>query len=65
MSNWNVNVGCIVNFDYNDIKAETREEAEEIAIARAKQDLAFNSCDCSEPEAYWSREYDTEVEDIE
>ncbi len=38
---WNVSVGIRLGIDYNDIEADTREEAEEIAKNRALEDIDF------------------------
>lgn len=40
---WNVSVGLHLSIDYDDIEADTREEAEEIAKARAVEDVDFNN----------------------
>lgn len=39
---WNVSVGVMLSIDYDDIEAETEEEAKEIAKERA-EDFDFNS----------------------
>ena len=40
---WNVSVGLHLSIDYDDIEADTREEAEEIAKDRAVEDIDFNN----------------------
>lgn len=40
---WNVSVGLHLSIDYDDIEADTREEAEEIAKDRAVEDVDFNN----------------------
>lgn len=40
---WNVSVGVILSIDYDDIEAETEEEAKEIAKERAEEDVDFNN----------------------
>lgn len=40
---WNVVVGLHLSIDYDDIEADTREEAEEIAKDRAVEDIDFNN----------------------
>ena len=45
---WNVNVGVRLSIDYDDIEADTEEEAREIAIDQAREDIEFNNCECSD-----------------
>jgi hypothetical protein len=45
---WNVSVGLHLAIDYDDIEAETREEAEEIAKERALEDIDYNNACCDE-----------------
>lgn len=40
---WNVSVGVMLSIDYDDIEAETEEEAKEIAKERAEEDVDFNN----------------------
>ena len=40
---WNVSVGLHLSIDYDDIEADTREKAEEIAKDRAVEDVDFNN----------------------
>jgi len=40
---WNVSVGVMLSIDYDDIEAETEEEAKEIARERAEEDVDFNN----------------------
>lgn len=47
---WNVSVGLNLSIDYEDIEADTREEAEKIAKERAVEDIDFNN-------AYWDEAY--------
>lgn len=51
---WNVSVGLHLSIDYDDIEADTREEAEEIAKDRAIEDIDFNN-------AYFDDTYDVTV----
>ena len=51
---WNVSVGLRLSIDYDDIEADTREEAEEIAKDRAVEDVDFNN-------AYFDETYDITV----
>lgn len=46
MSKWYVSVGMSLSIDYDDIEADTKEEAEEIAKTRASEDIDYNNCDC-------------------
>ena len=45
---WNVSVGLNLTIDYDDIEADTREEAEEIARERAIEDIDFNNASFDE-----------------
>lgn len=45
---WNVSVGIRLSIDYDDIEAETQEEAEAIAIDRALEDVDYNNASCDE-----------------
>ena len=65
MSKWNVSVGMRLNIDYDDIEAETKEEAEEIALDRAREDIDFNNCECGEPIVYCCWKDDGEEDDEE
>ena len=40
---WNVSVGLRLSIDYDDIEANSREEAEEIAKDRAMEDIDYNN----------------------
>lgn len=40
---WNVSVGVMLSIEYDDIEAETEEEAKEIAKERAEEDVDFNN----------------------
>jgi hypothetical protein len=40
---WCVNVGLRLSIDYDDIEADSREEAEEIAKDRAMEDIDYNN----------------------
>lgn len=40
---WNESVGVMLSIDYDDIEAETEEEAKEIARERAEEDVDFNN----------------------
>ena len=46
MSRWYVSVGMSLSIDYDDIEADTKEEAEEIAKSKALEDIDYNNCDC-------------------
>ncbi len=51
---WNVSVGLRVDIDYDDIEADSREEAEQIAKDRALEDIDYNNCnaDTDDPIVY-------------
>ena len=61
---WNVSVGVRLSIDYDDIEADTREEAEEIAKQRAEEDVYFNNADWGGTTVYcaWSDEEEDEEE---
>ena len=40
---WNVSVGVRLNIDYDDIEADSKEEAKQIARVRALEDVDFNN----------------------
>lgn len=44
---WHVSVGLRLSIDYDDIEAESEEEAEEIAKEKALEDIDYNNCDCN------------------
>lgn len=41
---WNASVGLQVSIDYDDIEADTEEEAIRIAKDRALEDIDYNNC---------------------
>lgn len=56
---WNASVSVTVNIDYDDIEADTEEEAIQIAKDRALEDIDYNNCDADtdNPIAYcWHQE---------
>ena len=62
MSKWYVSVSMILSIDYDDIIAETKEEAKEIAKSKALEDIDYNNCDCDikNPIVYCCFEEDNE-----
>ena len=46
MSKWYVSVGVLLSIDYDDIEADTKEEAEKTAKTRASEDIDYNNRDC-------------------
>ena len=40
---WNVSVCVMLSIEYDDIEAETEQEAKEIARERAEEDVDFNN----------------------
>lgn len=46
MAKWNASVGLQLSIDYDDIEADTQEEAEQIAKDRALEDIDWNNCEC-------------------
>jgi hypothetical protein len=62
---WNVSVGLRLNIDYDDIEADSEEEAKEIAKERALEDIDFNNATLDEYGGLtvycaWSDEVDEE-----
>ena len=59
---WNVSVGVRLTIDYDDIEADTEEEARQIAKERAEEDVYYNNADWDGTTVYcaWPNE---EVED--
>lgn len=55
---WNVSVGIDLTIDYDDIEADSREEAERIAKERAEEDVSFNNAEWGGAIVYcaWSNE---------
>lgn len=45
---WNVSVGVRLNIDYDDIEADSTEEAKQIARVRALEDIDFNNAELDE-----------------
>lgn len=45
---WSVSVGLRLSIDYDNIEADTREEAEELAIGMALEDIDYNNATCDE-----------------
>ncbi len=46
MSKWSASIGLQLTIDYNDIEADTEEEAIQIAKDRALEDIDYNNCNC-------------------
>ena len=59
---WSVSVGLRLSIDYDNIEAETQEEAEEIAKDMALEDVDYNNACCDESDiivyASWPEEED-------
>jgi hypothetical protein len=45
---WNVSVGVRLSIDYDDIEADSEEEAKQIARVRALEDVDFNNASLDE-----------------
>ena len=60
---WNVSVGVRLNIDYDDIEADSKEEAERIAEERAEEDVYFNNAEWGGTTVYcaWLDEEDNEL----
>lgn len=59
---WNVNVGLRLSVDYDDIEADTREEAEAIAEERAVADIYYCNADFDGVTVYTAWSDDEEEE---
>lgn len=61
---WNVSVGVRLTIDYDDIEADTEEEARQIAKERAEEDIDYNNAEWDGTTVYcaWSNEEETEDE---
>lgn len=46
MGKWSVSVGIQMSIGYDDIVADTKEEAMQVAQYRALEDIDWNNCDC-------------------
>lgn len=46
MAKWSASVGLQLTIDYDDIEADTKEEAIQIAKDRALEDIDWNNCEC-------------------
>ncbi len=55
-----VHYSMSLSIDYDDIIAETKEEANEIAKSKALEDIDCNNCDISNPIVYCCFEEDNE-----
>ena len=67
---WNVSVGVRLNIDYDDIEADSEEEAKEIAKERALEDIDFNNAELDEYSGItvycaWSDEEDEDFDEKE
>ena len=64
---WNASVGLTVNIDYDDIEADTEEEAIQIAKDRTLEDIDYNNCnaDTDNPIVYYCYAENKEREPIE
>ena len=58
MKKWFVSVGVRLTIDYDDIEADTREEAEAIAKERAEEDIDYNNAEWGGTTVYcaWEEE---------
>ena len=65
---WSVSVGLRLAVDYDDIEADTQEEAESIAIERALEDIDYNNASCDESDviiyAAWPADEEEDKEDV-
>ena len=54
MSKWSVSLEPTVYIGYDDIEADSREEAEQIAKDRALEDIDYNNCDADDKATVYS-----------
>lgn len=62
MAKWNVDVGLRLSITYDDIEADSKDEAIQIAKDRALEDIDWNNCDCDANPIVYSC-YEEESED--
>lgn len=62
---WSVSVGLRLSIDYDDIEADTQEEAEEIAIEKALEDVDYNNASCDESDVIIYAAWPADGEDKE
>ena len=62
MAKWRASVALTLNIDYEDIEADTEEEAKRIAQDMAYEDVDWNNCDCSDDAFVFVYEQDEESE---
>ena len=48
MAKWSASVTLTLNIDYENIEADTEEEAKRIAEDMAYEDVDFNNCNCDD-----------------
>lgn len=63
---WNASVTMTVSIDYDDIEADSKEDAERIAKEMAEEDIDYNNCDADVDSLYascWENK-ESEKEDI-
>lgn len=60
---WNVSASLTLDIDYDDIEADTKEEAEQIAKDRALEDVEFNNCNCNDTVSVYCCYSNDELED--
>lgn len=53
MAKWNASVTMTLTIDYEDIEADTEEEAKRIAEEKAYEDVNFNNCNCDDNATAW------------
>ena len=53
MAKWRASVTLTLNIDYEDIEADTEEEAKRIAEDMAYEDVDFNNCNCDDDATAW------------
>lgn len=62
MAKWRASVTLTLNIDYEDIEADTEEEAKRIAEDMAYEDVDFNNCNCDDDATAWVWEQDEDSE---
>lgn len=65
MSKWYVSVGLSLTIDYEDIEADTQEEAERIARDKAEEDIDWNNAELDRTIVYCAFENDKDNEERE
>lgn len=65
---WNASVDMTVTIDYEDIEADSEEEAKKIAEDMAREDIDYNNCNAEEESVtafVWTDDNPEDEEDVD